>query len=771
MRILLFYNHREKDLFSSSRGLVDTNRLDSALQELLEAERQLNRTRSDYTTITRSRFHALRMLWFSFKQFLGVTSTADIYAASSSGLTPILARESGTVAERPALAPSTSAVAPLDSAQTQLIAAWAARAASNTHGEPDVTVVIPAYNHVGVTMRCLQSIADTWFGSLKVQVVLVDDASSDETGAIATRIAGLDYVRNGANLGFVRSCNRGALLARGKYLCFLNNDTVVRDGWLEYLVSRAESDERIGVVGAKLVYPDGTLQEAGGIIWREATGWNYGRNDNPADARYNYARDVDYCSGAALLVRADLFGEIGCFSEAFAPAYYEDVDLCFAARSRGYRVVYEPRAEVIHFEGVSSGTDTASGVKKYQEINLPKFREKWRADLERHLPGDAKNVPAAARRLGGSRILLVIDSYVPMHDKDAGSLRMQRVIQMMIDLGYRVMFLPDNYAALQPYTAELQMLGVEVLHHHDRGRTMEQALDEVLPAIEIAWICRPQLFEKYAPLVRRNRAIQVIYDTIDLHFLREKREAELHGQNSKQWQKSEALEIASARSADATVVVSDDEKQILDSYGVGMVGVIPTIHEVECHTVPGFDRREGILFIGGYNHPPNVDAVKWLCSEIMPLVWEKLPDVSVTLLGSNPSTDVTALASNRIRVAGYVPDVAPYFMGSRVFVAPMRFGAGLKGKVGHSLGFGLPVVTTAVGSEGFGMLAGTDFLLAESKEEFASAIVRLYSERELWESVSAASVRAVAPFTSVAIMPKLGALLEALQSRTKLPAG
>lgn len=741
---------------------MEIDRLDSALQELIVEQHKLTAVRSDYARIIRSRFHALRMLWFSLKQALGIGARRDIFATWSTALTVSVS----PIHPMPATRGAWEATASFSDEQNAFFARWRERLSQRPLAcEPLVSVIIPVYNHLDVTMRCLQSIADSWFDSLAVQIIVVDDASSDPIAETAHGLPGLDFIRSGVNQGFVRSCNRGAALARGKYLCFLNNDTTVCEGWLDYLVSRAESDARIGVVGAKLVYPDGKLQEAGGIIWQDGTGWNYGRGDDPADSRYNYVRDVDYCSGAALLVRNDLFKTVGGFSETFVPAYYEDVDLCFEARARGFRVVYEPRSEIVHYEGLSSGTDTFTGIKKFQTVNLPKFRAKWRDELESNLGPHADNVPEGSRRLRVGQVVLVVDSHVPMHDKDAGSMRLYRVIKMMRDLGYSVIFLPDNYAALQPYTAELQALGVEVLHHHHGGRPMEAALNEVLPLVDVAWICRPQLFEKYAPMFRRNRATKIVYDMIDLHFMREKRESELLQNGSQSWKATEKVEIDSAKSADATVVVSHDEQLVLENYGITQIAVIPTIHEVECTDVPGFEARSGVLFIGGYSHTPNIDAVKWLSAEIMPLVWKKIPDARLTLLGSNPPPDVLALESDLVRVPGYIHDVGPYFLRHRVFVAPMRFGAGLKGKIGQSIGYGLPVVTTRIGAEGFGLVDGVNVLLAEDSVACAEAIAALYADQVLWERVSGESIRAVAPFTSAATAPKLRSLLNGLLTR------
>ncbi len=726
---------------------LDSGRIDAATKQLQDEQRRLARLRSDYETITRSRFHALRMFWFSLKGVFGL-GKADRFAVWSPGITPSL----GT-----GIGPSYTA------ARTQqerpLVRSWAARAPAMAD-PPMVSVVVPAYNHCDVTVRCLQSLSDMWPATLPIQVIVVDDASSDQTPSLLTELAGVDYVRNAQNQGFVRSCNRGAALARGKYICFLNNDTEVREAWLDHLVTLAESDPLIGAVGSKLIYPDGTLQEAGGIMFRDASGWNYGRTADPKDPRYNYIRDVDYCSGAALMVRRDLFSWIGGFSEVFAPAYYEDVDLCFSVRSLGYRVVYQPLSEVIHYEGLTSGTDVASGSKRFQEINRPKFHEKWFQALEGHYEPHPSSVPGAARRLKNGPTILVVDSYVPLYDRDAGSLRLMHIIRLLCEAHFQVVFLPDNYARMQPYTTELHQLGVEVLHHIERGRSQIQSLEEILPFLDFAWICRPELFHKYESMIRRNGATKVLYDTIDLHFVRKRREYELFGGNAEDWQTSEREELSAARKADATIVVTEDERRVLSDFGIDPVYVIPTLHDpVVVSNRRSFSERDGLLFIGGYNHTPNVDTAKWLCNEIMPLVWQAEPSITLTLLGSNPPDAVLALQSGLVRVPGYVPDVSSYFESAKLFVAPIRFGAGIKGKVGHALSYGLHVVLTSIAAEGFGVTDNHDCLLADDAPRFAAAIIRAYRDEALWNTLSTNSVQTLAPFTADAIQPRLISML------------
>jgi GT2 family glycosyltransferase len=251
---------------------------------------------------------------------------------------------------------------------------------------PVVSIVIPVRNQLDYTLRCLISIA-AHPSRASVEIVVCDDASNDDTPGVLAALPGIRYIRNADNLGFLHSCNRAAGEARGAYLLFLNNDTQVQEGWLDHMLALFGSEEQAGLVGAKLLFPDGRLQEAGGIVWQDASGHHYGRYDDPRKPEYNHVREVDYCSGACLMIEAASFRTLGGFDVRYAPAYYEDTDLAFRVRQAGRKVLFQPKAVVVHHEGVSNGTDTRSGIKACLMTNQAKFRQRWRKELEElHMP-------------------------------------------------------------------------------------------------------------------------------------------------------------------------------------------------------------------------------------------------------------------------------------------------------------------------------------------------------------------------------------------------
>jgi GT2 family glycosyltransferase/SAM-dependent methyltransferase len=613
-----------------------------------------------------------------------------------------------------------------------------------TFDQPRVSLVIPLFAAADLTRRCLETIRDNTM-AIGYEVILVDDTADADTKQLLEQVHGSRVLVNERNEGYLRSMNRGAALARGKWLVLCNNDIEVQPGWLEAMLECAESDESVGVVAPKFISPDGSLCEAGAIIWSDGTGANFGRGDEPGRFQYEYRREVDYGSAAALMVRGQLWTEVGGFDERYLPMYYEDADLCFEAHERGWRVLYEPRAVVMHVEGATAGTDLEEGHKRYQEANRPKFVEKWRARLEaEHLRSGEVRVRRAADRYRREQVLIV-DHRMPMWDRDAGSLRMLEIVRSLLRLGYGVNFLPDNFTPVEPYTAELQQMGVEVIYGQVDIRAELADMGTLLTAVIMS---RPHTASRWLDTIRElSPSALAIYDTVDLHWMRETRRVALDaagrpGQNgsiSARGAKATALrelELAMVRASDVTVTVTEEERgHVLAEVPGARVTIVPTIHEI-ASDVPPCDGRGGVLFVGGFEHPPNVDAATYLVREVMPLVWAVKADVKVTIVGSHAPREVEALATSRVDVRGWVAELEPLLDAARALVAPVRFGAGMKGKVTQGLAAGLPIVTTPVGAEGLDASDGEQMLIAETAEALAERILRVVEDDALWQSLS-----------------------------------
>ncbi|HZE69390.1 MAG TPA: glycosyltransferase [Pyrinomonadaceae bacterium] len=607
------------------------------------------------------------------------------------------------------------------------------RQTSRNHGTVLTSIIIPVFNKAAFTFQCLVSLfqevdLDT------TEIIIVNNASTDETDQILSQLTHLIRVLNNSeNKGFVDACNQGAAIAGGKYLVFLNNDTTVLPGWLKYLLETIEGNAAIGAVGSMFLYPDGLLQEAGAIVWQNGEAHHYGWGGSPDDRRFNFAREVDYCSAASLLIRKEIFDRVGGFDRRFAPAYYEDIDLCFAVRSSGYEVIYQPLSRLVHYEGATAGRDTAKGVKHFQILNREKFVDKWRHVLEqRHLEKNLKRLEDAANRKRERPRIIVFDERVPSPDRDAGSARMVMILKALLEWSH-VVFVPFNRAEAVDYEAALWKIGIETADAADYRRLLKN------PKVQAAIASRPSVAEALIPRIRRiSKQITIVFDMVDAHFIRLEREHEVGGdlEAARQARRYRILESRLAKESDLVWCNSSEDKKVMEREVPGIpIEVVPTIHELHGSGKP-FEQRDGLLFVGNLAHRPNEDAVHFLMREIYPLLRRALPKVRLSIVGDNVSEQVSLYGSERVLISGYVPDIEPLFQNSRVFVAPLRFGAGVKGKIGEAMSYGLPVVTTTIGAEGFGLRTGIDVLIADDPLMFAEAVTRLYSQKQLWQRLA-----------------------------------
>lgn len=607
--------------------------------------------------------------------------------------------------------------------------------------DPMVSIIIPVYNQFEYTRACLRSISENCSED-SIEVIVADDCSTDQTMGLKKHVENLRVIRNEKNLRFILNCNNAARHARGKYLLFLNNDTIVKKNWLSSLVRLMESDPSIGLAGSKFVYPDGSLQEAGGIIWKDGTVWNYGRGRDPSLPEYNYVKDVDYITGASIIVPRELFFSVGGFNKDYAPAYCEDTDLAFTIRKRGYRTVYQPGSEVVHFEGMSNGKTVSSGVRSYQIVNDKKFKEKWKTELERFHAPVGKDVFHARDRSFGKKTILFIDSSIPRFDDNAGNRTVFDYIRTLSAMGYNVKLMPANFYDDREYTRIYEAMGVEVLCGDKYGAEWRSWLKKNADNIDYVMLFRPECAEQMFAPVRNLTNAKIFYNVADLHFVRLRREFEITG-DERYRKESESLkktEIKYLNEADRCITVSSEEAEVM--------GGLTDQSKVRIYPIFCFDdtaplarhepQRPTLLFVGSFNHPPNRDGIKWFLESVMPSVVSKVPDVRLIAVGSKCPEDILKMRSNSLVLPGHVSDdeLADLYSECSAVVIPLRYGAGVKGKTVEAMHAGAPIVSTGIGIEGMPGI-GEYVTPQDDAESFADETVRMLTDREYAKRTSA----------------------------------
>ncbi len=630
---------------------------------------------------------------------------------------------------------------------------------------PLVSVIVPSYGKVRLTMRCLSAIAASR-PEAAIEVIVVDDSSNDPALGRLRRVRGLRLMVTSRNLGFIGACNHAAGFARGEFLLFLNNDTAVRSGWLDALVAALRARPDAGAAGSKLLFPDGRLQEAGGVIWRDATGANYGRGDDPERPVYNYVREVDYCSGASLMVRRALFDDLGGFDPHYTPAYCEDSDLAFRLRARGHATLYQPRSEVVHIEGASHGTDLLVGAKAHQLVNQDRFLVRWAPVLAaRHMPPNTREM-RARDHAAGRLVVLVVECCAPEPDRDAGSQTMLAYLRALRTGGAIVKLWVEAVRPERRYVAALQEMGVEVI---DGGPALFQEwmarngaeLDHVL-------LSRPEIAAGHLGMVRGHSAARIAYYGHDLHFRRLRAQFAVTGDpaHAAEAARMERLERWLWGAVDAVLYPSEEEAAVVRR-------AEPTARAFAvspyCFDTFGAWRAPpagaDLLFVGGFAHAPNEDALAWMANEVMPLVRARVPEARLVAAGSHVTPRVWSLAGPAVMIR---PDIAPdelrrLYLSARVAVAPLRYGAGVKLKVVEALREGVPLVTTAIGAQGLPGLSDIA-AIADDAAGFARGVCRLLTDDALWRSQCAEQIAMAEARFNEAV---LGAgLLEAMGLKT-----
>jgi GT2 family glycosyltransferase len=601
---------------------------------------------------------------------------------------------------------------------------------------PEISVILVLFNRAELTLVCLRSLAEHF--CVPMEIIIVDNASQDETPRLLDQLKGARVIRNTENRNFLLAVNQAAREARGEYLLILNNDAQLLPGTLQSTLRTIRSAKDIGAVGGRLILLDGTLQEAGSIVWRNGSCLGYGRGDNPFAPMYMFRRDVDYCSGAFLMTPRTIWEQLGGFDERFKPAYYEETDYCMRLWEKGLRVVYDPNSVLLHYEFASS--DSAKKATDLQREHQATFAARHHALLASQYTADMNHVLPARMKRRENRRVLFIDDRVPHTWLGSGFPRARTMLSALLNQKCFVTFYPftifdESWASVysdMPNEIEF-MIGygpplVEAFLRNRRGY------------YDIILVSRPHNMKMLKPVLEAHpewfETCEVVYDAEAIFVTREITLRQLSGAPLSNGEVEMLFqeEVSLARAADLVLAVSASDADAFRKHGVEAVHVIG--HCIEPRPTPRpFSERQGFLFVGAIHEEasPNGDSMIWFLDEVLPRIQAALgPDISVTVAGVNQSERIRQLAGPAVRITGHVADLTELYDTARVFIAPTRYAAGIPHKVHEAAAHGLPVVATPLLAKQLGWTDGEAFLVAGDAESFATSCIELHKDRDLW---------------------------------------
>lgn len=605
-------------------------------------------------------------------------------------------------------------------------------------GEPALSIIVVLFNQVALSYACLQSILRNV--SMPYEVIIVDNHSTDETNLLLDKIKGATIIRNDENLHFLKANNQAMEHVKGEYLLFLNNDTEIMASTISSAIHTLKNNEQCGAVGGKIVLPDGTLQEAGSIIWNDGSCLGYGRNESPQFPEFNFKRVTDYCSAAFLLTHTQLFREHGGFDNRFEPAYYEETDYCLWLQEKGLQVIYDPGALVSHFE---FGSDISNTRKTLMQKNQLVFYEKHQQQLKKHFAFDSANFLMArfAASQREKKKVLYLDDRVPHGDLGAGFPRSNTIVNMIKELGYDLTIYPLNYPKEDSWETAYRDINpyIEIARGHGLNG-FKRFITLRKEYFDIIWISRPhnmKAIKKHIFFLKDK--CKIIYDAeaifTDRKIMKEEISGKIIAQEKKfKWYKNE-FKLSNTAHAIACVSENDALKfRRSEKKDIFVLG-----HTMEINKfIPEFKERVGLLFVGNLDDDdsPNVDSVIWFVNDVFPLIRQKIPDMTLDIVGSDHSYRIQLIDKEGVFVHGKVASLSRFYNKCKIFVAPTRFAAGIPFKIHEAASFGLPIVATRLLCDQLGWHHRQELLAADiDKIDFAQKIIELYNNKDLWNAL------------------------------------
>lgn len=581
-----------------------------------------------------------------------------------------------------------------------------------------------------MTMACLDSIARSVTDVAYEVIIILNDPTSDRSAEIEHGVSGAKVFRFRANLGFGAAVNFAAERARGQYLVLLNDDCEVTRGWLESLIETEQRRPRCALVGSTYLNLDGTLQEAGAVIWSDGTTAAVG--EGGAAGRMGFERRVDYVSGGSLLIKKDVWDQLGGFDEAYYPAYFEDVDFCLRAAEAGWEVWYQPLSAVHHVRSAS----TAAFFRHFLfQRAHGTFVDRWSSLLESREPPGAWE-RAVWKAMGSPMRVLVIDDQLPDPSLGSGYGRMFDMLSMLErEPDIHVTFFARTQDGHSPGSFPLR--GIRIV------ADLEDHLATEGVVFDVAVVSRPHNGEIFRDLIAQYLPdVHVIYDAESLFHRRLLSQAEIESNPTRRDDlRQEAVEMravehALVRSADSVVCISEIEAEEIRQVTPAPVHVVAPLFEAPTPTAAGFEQRAHLGLIAGWAAgpgSPNADGLRWFAEMVMPKVLASVPACRLLVTGSDPPSDVSWLDGTLVQFVGRVRDLAAFYNQVRVIVSPTRFGAGVSLKTVEAIQYGVPVVSTEEAATGLSAAWRRAVWVAPDAARFADAVVALLTDRAAWE--------------------------------------
>ncbi|WP_019085502.1 glycosyltransferase [Komagataeibacter europaeus] len=609
-----------------------------------------------------------------------------------------------------------------------------------TDAPPALSVIIVAHDQFELTMSTLASLRANYHGPM--QVVVVDSGSRDGVAGIEDHVRGIEVLRFAGNIGFVRGCNAALRRVRAPATLYLNNDVDLQYGAIANALSRLMADETTGAVGGRIIRTHGMLQEAGSMIWRDGSVQGYMRDAHPCVPEAGFVRAVDFCSGVFLMVRTEVAQVLDGFDESYAPAYFEETDLCVRIRALGYRILYDPAVCLVHYEcGTSDGTSASRLIARNSDLFIRRHASGLRRRLLRHAPNEAR-----ARHADDGRHILFIEDRLPLRHLGSGFTRSHDIVTTLAGLGYHVtiypIFRPIEDAATR---AAAFPENVEVIHDRELP-DLPAFLRARSGCFDAIWIARTHNAARVASILNDAASYipagRIVVDTEALAACRDMEYDRLHAITpSRPLDARLADELRPLFVAQRVVAVNTAEADLLRGAGFDNVSVLGHVQAPRA-TGPGWAARRDILFLGAVHDmaSPNLDSLAWFSGQVLPLLVAQLgPDIRFSVCGhASPRVDLGPLRHHpNVRMLGRVADTAPVYDHHRVFVAPTRYGAGIAYKLHEAAANGLPVVGSHLLCRQAGWRDGQDMLCASITDpaDFARQVVRLYHDQVLWDTV------------------------------------